>query len=215
MNDKEKIKQYLNTLRERLAYLNRQTMGFDSDDEAAEIRAQESTMETIIEELEELLRENKKLSLVKMILSEDVSGLAKFDQFSQDEDRVKQAAKTLQDLVAVLQRGAQEAINKAGPFAAEQLLDAMKEDINSKMKEISIPQSSNLSNIMRDVSAKEKELQARDAEKAASKTAPAAKEKPAVAAPPPPEEKAGNEEGSPATPAVTAKTPHKKNIKVP
>ncbi|MFA5189022.1 MAG: hypothetical protein WC460_06725 [Patescibacteria group bacterium] len=73
-NDKAKLRQYINLLTRRLEHLNSQKLGFDSEQEIGHIEGQESQLETVIEELEDLIKENKR-SLKLLILSEDVSGL--------------------------------------------------------------------------------------------------------------------------------------------
>jgi len=152
-------------------------------------------------------------SLKDLILSEDLDRYGNYEEGS-PVDAAKELSKLLDSMIPQIEKH----LSTAGPFLAGTVLEDFLSDFKTRAKEIKLPQqNSQLASIMGDISAKEQEFKDRDAEKAAAKTAPTpAKEKPTVAAPPPPEEKGGNEEeGSPATPAVTAKTPHKKNIKVP
>ncbi len=133
-------------------------------------------------------------SLKELILFEDVSGLSKYDQFSQNEEEVKEAAKSLQNLVGNFTKEVQAIINKAGPFMAEQLLSDMRDDLNARIKDgIVLPQTSQLATIMQDLDKEKAELDKRDLAGAAEKAVP--EKKPAA--------------------APAAEKPAKKPIKVP
>jgi hypothetical protein len=155
---------------------------------------------------------NSRQSLRELILSEDLNRYGNYEEGS-PVDAAKELSKLLDSMIPMIEKY----LSTAGPFMAETVLEDFLSDFKTRAKEIKLPQqNSQLASIMGDISAKEQEFKDRDAEKAASKTAPAAKEKPAVAAPPPPEDEGSEEEeAAPGTPAVTGKTPHKRNIKVP
>ena len=158
-------------------------------------------------------------SLKKLILIEDVNGLDRYNQYDKSEGDPAGAADDLKKLLDGFISSVESALAKSGPFMAETVLNDFLLDLKERTKpqSLKMPTTSSLSNIMSQLDQETAAMDQADQEKkAASKTAPAAKEKPAVAAPPPPEDEGSEEEeAAPGTPAVTGKTPHKRNIKVP
>ncbi|MFA5189019.1 MAG: hypothetical protein WC460_06710 [Patescibacteria group bacterium] len=126
------------------------------------------------------------ISIKRLILSETL------DRYGSYEEGNPQGA--AQDLIELLDQMTpliEKALAKAGPFVAKIVLDDFVSDFKERTKSLKMPaQASQLSNIMADVEAKEKELNTRDQEKKVPEEKPAA-----------------------ATPA--AEKPVKKSIKVP
>lgn len=119
-NDKAKLVQYINLLKRRLDHLKRQTIGYASESESVFDEAQESQLENIIEELEELLKENKDLNKFKLIElleqsnSDDIEyymGHVGMERISDCEEKIPHMISELQDVVDRLVKAHRETKN--------------------------------------------------------------------------------------------------------
>jgi hypothetical protein len=115
-------------------------------------------------------------SLKKLILTEDVNGLDRYNQYNKSEGDPVGAAQDLQKLLSEFVKAVELSLQKAGPFMAETVLNDFLLDLKEKTKPqaLKMPSTSSLGAIMADLDKQSAELDAKDAEKAVPEKKPAA-----------------------------------------